>query len=165
MVTNATVTTFIDTSVTNGVAYFYKVAAVNSVGVSGMSNEASATPAAGSGAAIYQIDVGSTAGVAPFTADKFFTNGGAKAVSSTIATSGVIHAAPMQVYQTYRVGGAFTYTIPGLTAGGNYTVRLHFAETFWTAAGKRLFNVAINGAPVLSNFDIFAIGGGPGWRW
>jgi hypothetical protein len=66
----------------------------------------------------------------------------------------------MQIYQTYRYGGGFTYTIPGLTVGGNYTIRLHFAETYWTAAGKRLFNVAINGATVLSNFDIFATGGG-----
>ncbi len=67
----------------------------------------------------------------------------------------------MQVYQTYRYGGGFTYTIPGLTVGGNYTVRLHFAETYWTAAGKRVFNVAINGATVLSNFDIFSSAGGP----
>jgi hypothetical protein len=39
-------------------------------------------------------------------------------------------------------------------------VRLHFCETFWTAAGKRLFNVSINGTQVLTNFDIFATAGG-----
>lgn len=109
---------------------------------------------------MYQIAAGSTAGVAPFTPDKFLTNGAAKTVTATVKTAGVANAGPMQLYQSYRYGGGFTYTIPGLTAGATYTVRLHFAETNFTAAGKRLFNVAINGAAVLSNFDIFAAGGG-----
>ena len=38
--------TFADTAVTNGTRYFYKVAAVNSVGEGGLSGEASATPSA-----------------------------------------------------------------------------------------------------------------------
>ena len=38
-------------------------------------------------------------------------------------------------------------------------MRLHFAETFWTAAGQRVFNVSINGTQVLANFDIFATAG------
>jgi hypothetical protein len=42
----------------------------------------------------------------------------------------------------------------------NHTVRLHFAETFFTAANKRVFNVSINGTQVLTNFDIFAAAGG-----
>src|SRR5262249_14557020 len=44
--------------------------------------------------------------------------------------------------------------------GASYTVRLHFAEIYWGSAGQRLFNVAINGTPVLSNFDILATAGG-----
>jgi len=63
-------------------------------------------------------------------------------------------------YQTDRYGGAFTYTLPGLTPGLIYGVRLHFAETYWAAAGKREFNVAINGNSVLTNFDIFSSAGG-----
>src|SRR5262249_27884723 len=54
----------------------------------------------------------------------------------------------------------FTYTIPGLKAGSLYTVRLHFAEDYWNAPGIRIFDVAINGTQVLSNFDIFATTGG-----
>jgi len=50
--------------------------------------------------------------------------------------------------------------VPGLTPGARYTVRLHFAEIFFNAAGQRIFNVAINGAAALSNFDIFAAAGG-----
>jgi hypothetical protein len=48
---------------------------------------------------------------------------------------------------------------PRLTAGSQYTVLLHFAEFYFTAAGGRVFNVAINGTSVLSNFDIYALAG------
>jgi hypothetical protein len=41
-----------------------------------------------------------------------------------------------------------------------YTVRLHFAELVWSAAGQRLFNVTINGSPALTNFDVYAAAGG-----
>ena len=54
----------------------------------------------------------------------------------------------------------FTYTIPSLVGGHVYTVRLHFAEIAFANAGARVFNVAINGSTVLSNFDIFATAGG-----
>ena len=66
--------------------------------------------------------------------------------------------APMAVYQSARVGN-FTYTIPGFTAGSSHTVRLHFAETFFSSAGSRTFDVSINGTQVLTNFDIFAATG------
>ncbi len=94
-------------------------------------------------------------GDASFVADEDVTGGGADTSANTIVTAGVTNAAPMAVYQSERAG-IFTYTIPGLTAGAQYTVLLHFAEFYWTAAGKRVFNVAINGTAVLSNFDIYA---------
>jgi hypothetical protein len=40
-----------------------------------------------------------------------------------------------------------------------YTVRLHFAEFQFAAAGQRKFNVDINGNSVLSDFDIYAQAG------
>lgn len=156
-----TATTYTDTSLSNGVTYFYTVAAVDSAGTSASSNEASATPQLpAASAAIYQINSGGPA-VAPFVADEFFNTGATSATNSTVATTGVTNAAPMAVYQTDRYGGAFTYTLPGLTSGASYVVRLHFAETYWTTAGQRLFNVTINGSPVLTNFDILAAAGGP----
>lgn len=72
--------------------------------------------------------------------------------------SGVTNPAPQQVYQDIRFGN-FSYTIPGFTAGSTHTIRLHFAETFWTTTGQRIFNVSINSTSVLTNFDIIAAAG------
>ena len=106
-----------------------------------------------------QINAGGGA-ASPFIADTDFSGGrNGTATTKTIDTSKVTNPAPQAVYQTDRVGN-FTYTIPNLTAGASYTVRLHFAEIYWTAAGKRTFNVSINSTQVLSNFDIFATAGG-----
>jgi hypothetical protein len=107
---------------------------------------------------VYRIDCGSTSGASPFTADQFSSGGTARTVTNAINTTGLTNAAPQGVYQSERYGNV-TYTLPSLVAGASYTVRLHFAELFQTAAGKRLFNVAINGTAVLSNFDIFATTG------
>jgi hypothetical protein len=38
-------------------------------------------------------------------------------------------------------------------------VRLHFAELYFSTAGSRVFDVAINGTAVLTNFDIYATAG------
>ncbi|HVU67311.1 MAG TPA: malectin domain-containing carbohydrate-binding protein, partial [Ktedonobacteraceae bacterium] len=116
------------------------------------------TPTSGSGAGNVQINAGGSA-ASPFVADTDYSGGATAAVSNAISTSGVSNPAPQAVYQSNRYGN-FTYTIPGLTASGAYTVRLHFAEEYWTATGKRIFNVSINGSQVLSNFDIFATAGG-----
>jgi hypothetical protein len=96
---------------------------------------------------------------APFVADEDFTGGATAATSHAITTTGLTNPAPQSVYQHNRYGN-FTYTIPGLTAGASYTVRLHFAEEYWTTAGSRIFNVLINGTQVLTSFDIFATAGG-----
>src|SRR5260370_3710172 len=105
-----------------------------------------------------QINAGGPA-VSPFIADTDFTGATPTSSPHATTTSGVTNPAPQAVYQSNRHGN-FTYTIPNLTAGSTYTVRLDFAETYWTSAGQRIFNVSINGQQVLSNFDIFATAGG-----
>jgi hypothetical protein len=104
-----------------------------------------------------QINAGGAA-VTPFVADTDFSGGATASVTNAIDTSAVTNPAPQAVYQSNRYGN-FTYTIPGLTASSTYTVRLHFAEEYWTAAGQRTFNASINSTQVLTNFDIFATAG------
>ncbi|GAA4341535.1 malectin domain-containing carbohydrate-binding protein [Flaviaesturariibacter amylovorans] len=62
------------------------------------------------------------------------------------------------LYQTYRWGYLFDYKIP--VNNGQYKVVLHFAETNFTAAGSRKFDVEIEGVLKLDNYDIFAKVGG-----
>jgi hypothetical protein len=134
-------------------------------GTSAASAQAFATTQAStSGNEIVAINSGGSAvsntsgGDASFVADEDVTGGGTDTSANAINTTGVVNAAPAAVYQSERAG-VFTYTIPGLAAGTQYSVLLHFAEFYWTASGKRLFNVAINGTTVLSNFDIYAAAG------
>jgi len=149
-------TTFSDTGLTPSTTYFYLVEGVNSAGTSGASNQASATTQAGITNPV-QINAGGPA-VSPFVADEDFAGGATISHANTIDLSGVTNPAPMAVYQTGRDAN-FTYTIPGFVAGSSHTVRLHFAETYWSSTGSRLFNLSINSTQVLTNFDIFAAAG------
>jgi hypothetical protein len=104
------------------------------------------------------IDAGGSA-TGNWVADAAYAGGWSGATTHAIDTSRVTNPAPQAVYQTSRVGN-FMYTVTGLSPSTNYTVRLHFSETFWNAAGKRVFNATINGRSVLANFDIFKDSGG-----
>ena len=157
-------TSYSNTGLTASTTYYYVVEAVDAEGNSAASAQESATTqAAASGTEIVAIAAGGPAesnasgGDYSFVADEDFSGGGANSpVTATInLTQPGVNAAPMAVYQ-YGRAGIFTYTIPGLTAGSQYSVLLHFAETYFTAAGGREFNVAINGTTVLTNLDIYA---------
>ena len=160
LATGGTTTTYTDTGLPNGTTYYYVVTAVNTVGESPNSAQVSAVPSTQS--SLYRIDSGGGA-TGTFSADNYFTGGGSYSGNDTIDTAGVANAAPTAVYQSIRGGIAgsptFAYTIPNLTAGTTYTVRLHFAELWVVAPGQRTFNVAVNGTSVLPNFDIVAASG------
>jgi hypothetical protein len=101
-------------------------------------------------------------GAGDFAFDRGYTG-----TSSTTGTSDAIdtsaaNAAPQYVYQSVRYGSAFGYTLSGLTPNASYTVRLHFAETYFSSANQRVFNVSVNGTPVaaLQGLDVFAAAGG-----
>jgi hypothetical protein len=105
-----------------------------------------------------RVICGSDEPVDGFVPDPNMASGTMTHGTSTIDTSAP-NAAPAAVYQNECYGHDFAYTFP-VPNGGPYLVRLHFAEIFDDGAGKRLENIAINGQPVLTDFDIFAAAGG-----
>ncbi len=87
-----------------------------------------------------------------WVADQNFNGGSGFSTSSAIngTTNDV-------VYQSERYGN-FSYAIP--VSSGTYTVKLHFAEIFFTSSNSRIFNVNIeNGKGSLTNYDIYAEAG------
>ncbi len=63
------------------------------------------------------------------------------------------------VYETERYGmDGYKFSVPN----GNYTIRLHFAETYSDiyGVGDRVFSVTINEKPVIEDFDPFKEAGG-----
>jgi hypothetical protein len=57
------------------------------------------------------------------------------------------------LYQSERYGNfSYKFDIPN----GEYDVTLYFAEIYWNASGKRLFDIYIEGTRVLASYDIYA---------
>ncbi|MBN1509528.1 MAG: hypothetical protein JW955_21955 [Sedimentisphaerales bacterium] len=60
----------------------------------------------------------------------------------------------VRIYETERYSmGSYEFTVPN----GEYTVRLHFAETFEgiTGPGERVFSVSVPGQETLKDLDLF----------
>ncbi|MBJ7357901.1 malectin domain-containing carbohydrate-binding protein [Nocardioides sp.] len=93
---------------------------------------------------------------------------GGNAYSENDTVTGVPTGMNNAIFQSEWTGGqasgsavgsrAFGFAVP--VSNGTYTVRLHFAELNKNAANLRLFDVRLEGATVLSNFDVFAAAGG-----
>ncbi|HYJ90764.1 MAG TPA: malectin domain-containing carbohydrate-binding protein, partial [Pyrinomonadaceae bacterium] len=112
----------------------------------------------------YRINCGGPA-VGSYAADAYFEGGTIYTTTTRVDTSGVSNAPSAQVYNTQRYGN-FTYSFPNLSPGVPYTVRLHFAETYFvnvqpgrfdnSQAGQRVFTIMVNHKVVLDRFDILA---------
>ena len=76
---NVSGTAFTDTGLVNGTAYFYRVAAVNAVGTSAQSNEASATPQAATAAGYVRRVASATASASRTTTTLTVGSGGVQA--------------------------------------------------------------------------------------
>jgi malectin (di-glucose binding ER protein) len=92
------------------------------------------------------------AGGTPYSADRDFSGGKIAKVTAAIANT-----TDDALYQSERYGN-FSYAVP--VADGTYDVTLQFAETYWNAAGKRVFDVTAEGKLILDNLDIFSAAGG-----
>ncbi|TCJ12682.1 choice-of-anchor D domain-containing protein [Flaviaesturariibacter flavus] len=123
------------------------------------SNASTTTALSGTGgtttvSASYRINAGGpqvTNSIGTFAADNYFSPSPGNIHDTTAAINGTTDDA---IYQSERWGNNFDYAFP--VNNGQYKVVLHFAETYWTTAGSRVFDVTIEGVKVLDNYDIVA---------
>ncbi|HKE49751.1 MAG TPA: malectin domain-containing carbohydrate-binding protein [Rhodanobacteraceae bacterium] len=87
----------------------------------------------------------------PYAADTAFDGG-----STQVSNVDLPNTDDDALYNDWRYGN-FAYHLP--VYPGEYAVELHFADTYNTAPGQRIFDVAIEGATVLDDFDIIATAG------
>jgi hypothetical protein len=111
---------------------------------------APSTPSAGT--STYRVNSGGaqvSTTLGTFTADNYYT-GSTSTYSTTAAINGID-----ALYQTERYGtnGTLSYAFP--VTNGSYRVVLHFAELYWTSAGRRVFDVSLENTKVLDNYDIY----------
>jgi hypothetical protein len=86
-----------------------------------------------------------------YRADAKFSGGRVYTKSAAIANT-----TDDPLYRSERYGN-FSYAIP--LANGNYKVTLKLAEIYWSAKGKRQFDVKAEGKVVVSNLDLVARAG------
>lgn len=102
-------------------------------------------------------DVNLTIGNQVYEADKNYRSGSIKFDSQQVLT-GVAGTDIDSLYISYLSAAAdqaqTRYEIP--VTNGDYLLRLHFVENFWTAPGSRIFNTTIENKVGLQNFDIFS---------
>jgi Malectin domain/Bacterial TSP3 repeat len=118
-------------------------------------NPADPKPVPQTGSVILAVNAGGS----PFTAadntayqaDALVSGG-----STYKTTAAITGTADDALYQSERYGN-FTYNVP--VATGDYVVTLKFAEIYFSAPGRRLFDVLIEGGTVISKLDIFAQAG------
>jgi len=76
--------------------------------------------------------------------------------STFSTTQSISETAADPLYQSERYDAEYlpemVYSIP--VESGSYTLNLHFADIYFTSPGQRVFDVAVEGETVLSDFDI-----------
>ena len=93
-----------------------------------------------------------------WSADYGFNTG---SLSNSAPESTVTGTSDPTLFKSARVGTSSGADLQYQFAVGDglYTVNLYFAETYYTAAGKRVFDVQMQGTTVFSALDIFALAG------
>jgi len=89
-----------------------------------------------------RIDAGSATGTGGYAADRGYTGGTAYASATGLA--------PELTTSRWGFSG---YRVP-VAAPGRYLVRLHLVDPTFATAGRRVFDLAVNGTPVRTGLDI-----------
>jgi hypothetical protein len=95
-----------------------------------------------------------------WSGDQAYSSGGWGYIGGNTysTTSSISGTTDPKLYQTERYfpsGGGYDFTVPD----GNYHVTLKFAEIYFTSPSQRIFDVTIEGTPVMSNVDLYALAG------
>lgn len=158
-----TATTYSDSGLTGSTTYSYSVVAVDAAGNTAASGPLSvSTPAPFSpirinaGGPAYVDTLGHT-----WAADNGFNTGKSSTEAATVTGT-----TDPQLFKTVRFDEspspelAYAFAVPN----GTYTIRLYLAETNGSlmAAGKRVFDVRVQGALAFDNVDIYSQAGGGG---
>jgi hypothetical protein len=88
------------------------------------------------------------AGGRTWRADSFVTGG------STWDSGRLVDSTTPEVDRSERVGDS-RYAIPVPTAG-DYVLRVHLTENYWSSVGQRVFDIAAEGSNVATGVDILA---------
>jgi beta-galactosidase len=102
------------------------------------------------------IDVGSTVAFTDINGNVWLPDQFASGGTVSYKPNAIDNTVNDDLFRTYRYGN-FSYGVP--VTNGKYDVYLEFIETWWSAPGQRLFNVSAEGAPKLTNIDLFAMSG------
>ena len=135
-------------------SYTFSLVVTDNLGAASAADQVIITVNAATNTPVYRINAGGgavTNSIGAFAADAFFSPspGNASSTSSPIAGT-----TDDPIYQTERYGGSGTLNYAFPVTNGQYTVILHFAEIYFGAVNNRVFDVSIEGAKVLDNFDI-----------
>jgi hypothetical protein len=111
-----------------------------------------------------RINAGGAA-VSPFAVDAYYNYGVVASTATAIDLTAATDPAPEAVYQTARTKiydpTWLTYLITGLGRGVSYTVRLHFAEFYWSLSGEQQFGITVSGltSQSVAGHDTLALAG------
>jgi fibronectin type 3 domain-containing protein len=169
---NITNTSYLATGLVNSTTYYFKVAAVNSAGTTGLSNEASAQPA---GASNSEGPFGGTSAAIPGTvqAENYDTGGQGVAynVTSTNGTANSYRTDGIDIESTSDTGGGydlgwtssgqwFKYTV-NVASAGMYTVTCRVANG---TTGNANFHIQdASGANLTGAVTVAPTGGWQTW--
>jgi len=154
VVTGITANSYSNTGLTNGTTYYFKVAAVNSVGTSGLSNEVSAKPAA---AGTMTATASQATGSGPYWAENDLKLTNTAAVTALTATVTVQKTTGVSFSGQYNTSGSFTQSHTDSASAITYTFTLAPGQTL--AAGTWLLASQFGGTGVAHAYsgDTFVV--------
>jgi hypothetical protein len=142
---------YTDTTIPAGKTFYYRVTAVTTSNFEGLFS------AVVSGRkSTLMIDAGGS-GYTDSKGNVWGPDRGFNAGTATTSGFAVGNTLDDPLYQSRRFG-TFGYSID--VPNGDYVLKLYFADPSFTTSGKRKFDVLVEGATVLNDFDLAANGGG-----